>query len=611
MAEEQKEDIQELYDTTAMVIRVLEKQYNENQHKLTIDNLTLLWQCAYLAMFQFKDVNFALKTSWKLKWFINKALSTTRYKDIWGLEGHFEDKRGEVDIVKLYYDTLKLESFHLLESFVFYMEKKRKQAKRYYLPRKKTLHVVIQDLQDLENGKYKFYGLSLPPRTAKSTTCIFFLAWIMLKKPNSHSAMCGHSGTLAKGFFKELINLLTTEEYTFKEIYEYWNPAKTLLENKSAEDFTINLDLPDRFATFTARGIDGTWTGAVDITGNQGNSGYLYIDDLVRDREHSLSPQRMENTYNEMLNKCFDRLNGDFAKVLMVGTLWNVLDPLERMRKQYEDNPQYKFKRIPALNENDESNFDYDFGMGFSTAYYKDMRERLDPADWQAKYQQKPYVREGILYEPEQLRYFNGILPDGDCRHVAAVDVAYGGGDSLSMPIGVEFENGDVYIVDWVFSKGTKEETIPIVVGKIIENEIRQITFEGNQGGDMYCQYVDDELKKRGYKCSCRSKKAPNTMAKLEKIMAYSGDIKRKFVFLTSQRQSVQENEKDAKLGVKRAKRNQDYQRAMDELTTFVTIGKNDHDDSADSLTQLAMEVEGRNNMATVTAIQNPFRGNW
>ena len=104
----------------------------------------------------------------------------------------------------------------------------------------------------------------------------------------------------------------------------------------SADEFTITLGDPDRFATVTCRGIDGTWTGAVDVS----KDGYLYVDDLVRDREHSLSPTRMENTYQEYLNKMVDRKN-DGARELMVGTLWNVLDPLERMRKQYEHDPRY------------------------------------------------------------------------------------------------------------------------------------------------------------------------------------------------------------------------------------------------------------------------------
>lgn len=503
----------------------------------------------------------------------------------------------------LYWQTMLFEAPYLFESFILYMEKNRTPSRKFYEPRRKTLKVVVQDLQDLEDGKIKFYGLSMPSRVGKSTVCIFFLAWITLKRPNSHSAMGGHSGILAKGFYKELMNLITTEEYTFKEIFEYVHPNHIVLADKSADEFTITLDRPDRFATITCRGIDGTWTGAIDVSAD----GYLYVDDLVRDRQHSLSPRRMEETFQEYLNKMVDRKN-DGARELMVGTLWNVLDPLERIRKQYEGEEDYRFRKIPALDENDESNFDYEIN-GFSTEYYRKMRDRLDKAEWEAKFMQRPFVREGLLFPTDELRRFNGILPDGDFRRVGVTDVAWGGGDSLSMPIGAEYENGDVYIYDWVFNKGAKEVTIPLVVGRIIGNEIRQTRFEGNTGGDMYCQYVDEKLQELDYKCSCTSRKAPNRMEKLSKIIAYSGDIKRKFIFLTNKKPTPEQRDEDAKLGIKRYYMSKEYENAMDELTMFVSIGDNDHDDAADGLTQLEMFLENPDiGGAIVEAVNNPYR---
>lgn len=526
-------------------------------------------------------------------------------KDIWEVEKAVQESNSEYPLLNQFYDVLKLESYYNFESFMFYMERKRHWTKRFYFPRRKTLKVVVKDLEDLENGIIKFYGLSMPSRVGKSTICIFFLAWVSLRRPNSHSAMGGHSGILAKGFYKELMNLFTTEEYTFSELFYFWNPEyakKPLVTDKSADEFTITLGNPDRFATVTCRGIDGTWTGAVDVS----KDGYLYVDDLVRDREHSLSPMRMENTYQEYLNKMVDRKN-DGARELMVGTLWNVLDPLERLRKQYENDPQYRFRRIPALDENDESNFDYEIN-GFSTAYYRDMREKLDKAEWEAKFMQRPFVREGLVFPTDELRYFNGILPDGDFRRIGVTDIAWGGGDSLSMPIGAEYDNGDVYIYDWVFNKGPKEVTIPLVVGRIIGNQIRQTRFEGNIGGDLYCQYVDEKLQKQDYKCSCTSRKAPNKVEKLSKIIAYSGDIKRKFIFLDSHKITQEQMKKDADLGIVRYRRNEEYQAAMDELTMFVSIGGNEHDDAADGLTQLEMFIENPNDVARVEATENPFR---
>lgn len=79
----------------------------------------------------------------------------------------------------LEWKVLKCEAPYLFESFLFYMEKNRRPKKRFYEPRRKTLHVVVQDLQDLEDGLLDFLGISLPPRVGKSTLCIFFLAWVI------------------------------------------------------------------------------------------------------------------------------------------------------------------------------------------------------------------------------------------------------------------------------------------------------------------------------------------------------------------------------------------------------------------------------------------------
>ena len=459
--------------------------------------------------------------------------------------------------------TLQLSRYSFVD-YLEYMEKNRPFEKKFWLPRKDTLIVVAQDLQDLEDGKYKFYGLSLPPRVGKSTIVIFFLSWVIGRRPNSHNAMSGHSGMLADGFYTEVLNLTNTEEYTFAEIF-----PDCKLESKHADKNEANFGAPDRFPTLTCRGIDGTWTGAVDIS----SDGYLYVDDLVRDRTESLSPRRLEARYQDYLNVLVDRKN-DGSREIMVGTRWNVMDPLGRVEKQFKDDPAYLFRKIPALNDDGESNFNYKV-KGFSTQYYLDIKARLDPNEWMAKYQQKPFVREGLLFEPDALRYYNGILPAGDHRVIAACDVAWGGGDSLSMPVGYEYPNGDLYVTDWVFNKGTKEVTIPIVVGKIMANGIRQICFEANNGGDMYCAKVDEELRKQNYKCSCSYRRAPGTMEKMQKMIAYSDDVKRRFIFLDE------------------ANRSKEYQEAMDEFCITVTIGKNEHDDAADGITQLAMASEG------------------
>lgn len=499
-----------------------------------------------------------------------------------------DDKENAETWRKLYWDITKLESFWFFESFLIYMEHKRPYDKKFYEPRAKTLKIVVDDLQKLEDSKtQKMLTESMPARIGKSTIMIFFGVWICLRHPLSHNAMCTHSGFLADHFYKETLDLLTTPEYCFQELYSYFQPDKKFIEDKSAEKMTISFVSKGDFPTFTFRGIDGTWTGAVDIS----SDGYLFVDDLVRDRAHSLSPKRMSDTFSEYLNKCVDRKN-EGAKEILIGTLWNVLDPIKRLEEMYGNDDRYVFRRIPALNENGESNFDYDV-KGFSTEYYQDMKEKLikagNEAEWMAKYQQQPYVREGLLFPLDQLGFFNGILPVGHkFRFVVNCDVAFGGGDSVSMPIGLQDQTDEiVYIVDWYFNSSGVSVTVPGVVDMIIKHGIKNVTFEANAGGQLYASKVQEELGKRKYLCSCDSVRAPNNLSKEDKIKACEGIIRQKFRFLDGTKHD--ENEFDSETTI--YERSQQYERALDEMSMYVTIGKNERDDAADSISQIAERV--------------------
>lgn len=502
------------------------------------------------------------------------ALKVTSYiKDCckWAIQNSIE----VLQMDELYWKTMKAEAPYHFESFLFYMEKNRRPKKRFYEPRKRTLKIVVDDLQDLEDGKLDFYGLSLPPRVGKSTLCIFFLTWVIGRHPESHNAMSGHSGILADRFYNDVFKLTQNEEYTFKEIFPDID-----LANKSSEKNELYFSPIEAFATLTCRGIDGTWTGAVDIS----SDGYLYVDDMVRDRTESLSPIRLENRYQDYLNVLVDRKN-DGSKELMVGTRWNVYDPLGRVEAENANNPRYRFRKIPALDENDESNFQYDYGKGFSTEYYRKMRDRLDKNEWMAKYQQRPFIREGLLFPLDELNYYNGVLPDGDHITAAACDVAWGGGDSLSMPFGKLFgsvDDGPIYIPDWIFNKGDKYATKPLVVAKTLQHKPNMERFEANNGGDEYAEDIDRLLREQGFKTNISWAKASNQVGKMAKIIQYAPDVKRRCYFLKPELQS------------------QEYKAAMEELGIIVQVGKNEHEDSADGLVQLIQLFENGNVKTTI-----------
>lgn len=463
------------------------------------------------------------------------------------------------------------------DDYCIALEWNRDPEKRFYLPRRSVLKVLVDDLQDLFDGKLDFLGVSLPPRVGKSTLCIFFMTFVMGHRPEVASVMSGHSDKLTDGFYRELLSIITDDtQYAWQEIF-----SGVKLVDNSAKNETIDLERKKRFPTITCRSISGTLTGAVEI----GTGGILYCDDLIEDLEESLNPVRLQSKYDAYLNQLKDRKKLG-ALELMVGTRWNVADPLGRIEEQYRGNERYRFRVIPALNEDGESNFNYKYGLGFNTEYYQDMKESIDDATWMAKYQGNPYIREGLLFPKAELRYYNGVLPDGDPdRKVAVVDTAWGGGDSLSMPLLYD-TNGAWYLPDVVFNNGDKTVTRPLVIGKLKQHHPHMVRWESNNGGDEYGGIVDEKLREDGVRINMSYKKAPTNQSKLSRIIQYAPDIK-KIYFLDEKYQSPE------------------YKRFMTELTTFTVSGKNLHDDAPDSLAMLVDFLTAGVKMVTVA--QRPF----
>jgi hypothetical protein len=240
----------------------------------------------------------------------------------------------------------------------------------------------------------------------------------------------------------------------------------------------------------------------------------------------------------------------------------------------------------------------YLFGCFLTFLYFcrnktLDMKDKLiragNEAEWMAKFQQQPYVREGLLFGLDELGYFNGVLPVGHkFRFVVNCDVAFGGGDSVSMPIGLQDLTDEiVYIVDWYFNSSGVSITVPGVVDMIIKHGIKNITFEANAGGQLYASKVQEELRKRNYLCSCDSVRAPNNLSKEDKIKACEGIIRQKFRFLDGTKHDPEEYDDETTI----YERSASYERALEEMGTYVTIGKNLHDDACDSIAQIAERI--------------------
>lgn len=451
------------------------------------------------------------------------------------------------------------------DSYCLYMEWGREPEKRFYQPRRRVLHPkLVVHLQDLSDRRLDFLAVSMPPRTAKSTTCIFYLTWRMGRDPLSANLMSGHSDKLTKGFHQEALDIICSDEYRFADVF----PESPFID-KSYADETISLKRKRRFPSLTCRSIDGTLTGAVEV----GRRGILYCDDLVSDREEALNAERMAKLYGAYLNQLKDR-KLDGAQELHVGTRWCPSDPIGRIEADHAGDPRYRFVVIPALDESGESNFVYDYGLGFSTAYYEDMRSSLTNAGeedaWLAKYMGAPVYVGGLMFPRDELSFYDE-LPEGDPDAVISVcDTKDKGKDYECAPVAKVY--GGVYYIDDVVCDNRLPEIVePRVAALFVRNGVQLARFESNAAGGRIADSVEQMCREAGL--PVRVSKKFSTSNKETRIIADSGWIKRRCRFRADEPGA-------------------DYKTFLSMLCGYSTEGKNKHDDAPDAMSMLKRFAE-------------------
>ena len=485
------------------------------------------------------------------------------------------------DMYELIKQTYFYAGQYSFDDFMVAMEWNREPQARFWLPRRKVLegkHGIVTKIQNFMDDPNALYlGFSLPPGTGKTTLIKFLLAYIIGRAPFAANMYVSYSDGMTKMMLDSERAMLTDiNEYCFHDIF----PSLGMPEI-SAEYKTLSYRRAGDFPTLGLISLGGS------VTGRTRANAYLITDDLVKNKEEARSPERLEKLYSDYTATLTTRMIGDGVKQIMLGTRWSAYDPIGRMEAEHSDDPRYAFISIPVWDENEESNFEYEHPDRYTTAKIRDIKNTIDSADFECLFMQHGVEKEGLAFASDSLRYYNGVLPDGEPDNIVFVnDVAWGGGDSLSMPIAYIY-GGDVYIHDWIFDRRDKSVTKPRAVAKILQHKVRMGQTEANNGGEEYSDDVYRILKEEyGYSINMSHKKAPTSMAKLTRIEQHAPTI-RSFYFRAD------------------GCRDDDYRRAMAEMTSFSFTAKNLHDDAPDSLAMLAGYISERPKVITVA--KRPF----
>lgn len=452
--------------------------------------------------------------------------------------------------------------------YMIYLEWNRPPAERFFLPRISVMGKIAKQIQRLADDELDELFFSLPPRVGKTTLIMFLMTWLIGRNSETSNLYSAFSDKITSSFYNGVLEVIRDPQtYLWNEVF----PSQKIVQT-NGKDETLNIDRAKRYPSLTARSLYGTLNGSCDC------NGFMIADDLLGGIEEAMSPDRLmsawEKTDNNLIPRCKEQ-----AKMCWVGTRWAEGDPIGKRLSTLQNDLRFANRRFlvintPALNDKGESNFQYAYGVGFSTTFYQQRKASFeqndDLASWDAQYMGQPVERNGRLFDPAEMKFWNGDLPDESAlvRKFMAVDPAFGGGDYVSAPIAYQYDDGSVYIVDVVYSNANKKITQPMIAEKIVRWGLNACQFEANASTSSYAEKVEELVHERKYKLNISYKAAPTNVAKQVRIFDKAPEIKQ-FFFLES------------------TKRTNEYEQFMANVHSFQINGNNKHDDAPDSLSQL------------------------
>lgn len=463
------------------------------------------------------------------------------------------------------------------DSFLLYVEWERDPEKKFYPPRRKVLRPIVDSLQDLADGRLDLLAISLPPGCGKTTLAIFYLCWLAGKYPDQPMLTGSHSNSFVRGVYDECLRILDPAgEYLWREVF-----PTVKISNTNAKDCRIDLGTRKRFETLEFTSIG---------TGNAGlyrAATLLYCDDLVSGIEVALSKERLDKLWETYTTDLRQRKIGNKCKELHIATRWSVHDVIGRLENEYGGSDRARFIAVPAVDEYGRSNFDYAYGVGFSTQFYREQKEIMDDASWRALYMNEPIEREGLVYQPDELRrYFE--LPDRSPDAVIGIcDTKDRGEDYAFLPVGFVYGD-DYYIDDCICDNGLPDVVDARLAEILIRDKVQMCRFESNSAGGRVAEKVQAEVKARGGITHITTKYT--TANKETKIIVNSAWVKEHCLFKDGTQYG----------------RSSEYGRMMNFLCSYTVVGKNKHDDVPDGMAMFAEFAQSLSG-AKVEVFKRPF----
>ena len=504
---------------------------------------------------------------------------------------------------KFLHTAYKIASRTSLEHYFIYREWGEKKEDKFFAPRFEIMRGYVHYLQEIvTNPNFKMLIVMMPSGYGKTYPEKVSEAWAFgLDPTGTVLALCSNEDVV-KGGSSTVRNEMKTEWFgeVFPEMKYDPSDREYFLKETDGNWKLRDCKLGSSYIASTVKS---------NVIGNRASQ-RIHIDDLYPSYVEAMSQKTNEEYYNKFTTVWRKRfVQNKTPKIVVSGTLWASGDFISQLvnevTSQYKFKPHSKYKytyinedesiaicRVPAL--------DYQTGRSTcpelrTTLEIEEEMRKIPDYLFQTNFQQKPVDPESMMFSWGRLQTYDKLPKITYEGTYAVIDAnRRSGRDFFSMPIFQrdDDENGTdfYYLKDCIYTQTATKDLYEDICKKINEHHITTLIIESNVSSEL-SQNLTEMLHNYGiYYCEIKEKY--NTAVKETRIIDQSYNILKRLYFPSQNNVSIQT----------------DIGMFMNELTTYNTNGRNEHDDATDSCAFFTREIVEKFSMnATISVFKRPF----
>ena len=408
-------------------------------------------------------------------------------------------------------------------------------------------------MQDfIEQDEYKVLVINEPPRFGKSRTAQKLVEWVLGNDRNQKIMTGSYNTTLSTMFSKNVRN--TIQEAKADQTRVVYSDIFPNVRIKSG-DGAMNLwSLEGGYNNYLATAPGGSATGF--------GATLIIIDDLIKNDYEAHNESSKEKQWSWFTDTMLSRLE-EGGKIMIVMTRW-ATDDLAGRALDHFTKQGIKVKHICYKAIQDSGELLCEDILSWESIALKKASMGLDI--FNANYQQEPIDIKGRLYSG--FKTYVDVPKDSSGKPLFSyvmnyTDTADTGSDFLcSICYGV-FQ-GQLYILDILYTKDAMEITEPKTAEMLTRNNVGCAIIESNNGGRGFARNVERICREKGNTHTV-IKWFTQTQNKAARILSNSASVLNNVYFPINWQDRFPEFAED--------------------ILKYQKEGKNAHDDAADALT--------------------------